>query len=191
MRDRWSLGIGLFFLGLAVLALGVWIPRDIETGVVEVFRRSRTIGDAMVPVVAASGIVLTSLLLIAGSFRSSGQAQAQAGRLTAENLRYLLSLVGILGISLAVMFWLGPALVKFANSIGMASGSYRELRGTAPWKYTGYLGGGTIMLFALISYIEARWSWKMLAVACAITLALALLYDLPFDSLLLPPNGDY
>jgi hypothetical protein len=191
MRDRWSLGTGLFFLLLAAVTLAVWIPRDIETGIVEVFRRSRTIGDALAPVIAASGVAVMSLVLIAGSLSRTESLPATSGRLTAENLRFVGILVAVLVVSLAVMFWTGPLLVKLANSFGLTPGSYRELRGTAPWKYTGYLCGGTLLIFCLVSFIEARLRWLTLAIAVAITLTLALLYDLPFDSLLLPPNGDY
>ena len=68
---------------------------------------------------------------------------------------------------------------------------YRVLRATAPWKYLGFALGGTVMTFGLIALSQHRPSWRLAALAFVATLVIALLYDLPFDNLLLPPNGDF
>ncbi|MGE3246436.1 MAG: hypothetical protein AB7F96_01320 [Beijerinckiaceae bacterium] len=198
MRDRWTFGTGLFFLAFAALTLLVWIPRDIETGVVEVFRRSRTIGDSMAPVVAAVGIALSSIALIAGVYFSrapedgAGAKEPHAApHISAENLRYVALLFALLAASLAAMYWAGPLLAKLVSFATGGSLSYRELKGTVPWKYAGYLTGGTLLCAGLIAYIEQRLNWRIAIIAFAVALVLAIAYDLPFDSLLLPPNGDY
>jgi hypothetical protein len=68
--------------------------------------------------------------------------------------------------------------------------SYRDLRDTLPWKYIGFLLGSTGLITTCIAAIETRFSWRALLIALVATTALMALYDLPFDDLLLPPNGD-
>ena len=64
------------------------------------------------------------------------------------------------------------------------------LADTAPWKYIGFgIGGGT-MIFCMISFVEQRITWRALWVALAAVIGIIVLYDLPFDDVLLPPNGD-
>ena len=69
-------------------------------------------------------------------------------------------------------------------------GEYRLLRDTAPWKYLGFVVGGTFMIFTLMSLADGRLRLMRLAMALLVTVIMALLYDLPFDDLQLPPNGD-
>ena len=88
------------------------------------------------------------------------------------------------------MSWAGPFVVKLAQAMGSDIGSYRELRATRPWKYTGYLSGGFLLVFGLMSYVAGRPSWGLALVALLAVLLMALAYDLPFKNLLLPPNGD-
>ncbi len=47
------------------------------------------------------------------------------------------------------------------------------------------------MVFGLISLVEHRLSWRRAGAALLAVAALIVVYDLPFDDLLLPPNGDY
>jgi len=60
----------------------------------------------------------------------------------------------------------------------------------APWKYLGYLLGGTLLIAGVVAWIERGVRWRSVVLAFGVVLALAMLYDLPFDDLLLPPNGD-
>ena len=69
-------------------------------------------------------------------------------------------------------------------------GDYRPLRDEIPWKYVGFVCGGGLLIFALIALVERRLRPVRLVLAFAFALALALIYDLPFEDLLLPPNGD-
>ena len=46
------------------------------------------------------------------------------------------------------------------------------------------------MIFCMISFVEQRITWRALWVALAAVIGIIVLYDLPFDDVLLPPNGD-
>ena len=67
---------------------------------------------------------------------------------------------------------------------------YRILRDTVPWKYTGFVIGGILLVFSLICFVEERLSWRALLISIGAVVGIILLYDLPFDDVLLPPNGD-
>ncbi len=73
---------------------------------------------------------------------------------------------------------------------GALGEKYRLLRDERPWKYVGFIIGGGGMIFGLMSLAEGRVQNIRLALALAIAAGLALIYDLPFEDLLLPPNGD-
>ena len=173
--DRW---LGLVFLLFAAALAFVWVPLDTETGLAEVVRRRLRPGDALGPTVAAAVIGLGALMVML--------RPGQHGGLTAGHLRWLLLLLAIFAVSFAVMRWAGPLAVEIAGA-----GDYRALRATAPWMYIGYLLGGTLMVFGLHVAVARKAGPLALMVAVLATLALTLLYGLPFDDILLPPNGDF
>ena len=76
-RDPWSLGAAAVFAAFALLTLGAWIPADVESGVVETFRRRIVIGDAMAPTAVAIGMIAAAVLL-AGV--DGSRAPARGGR---------------------------------------------------------------------------------------------------------------
>ncbi|MEL7471329.1 MAG: hypothetical protein AAFN27_22950 [Pseudomonadota bacterium] len=169
-------------LGLVVLAIGLfitfyWAAADSETGLVERVRGRSSIGDALAPTVAGTILILSGLWLCLSAMGER--------RLSLANLTFLASLVCALGVALGLMRWAGPALAELATGA-----DYRPLRDTAPWKYAGFILGGVMMITALIYIVERRWHWSRIVIAVVVTLALALFYDLPFEDLLLPPNGD-
>jgi len=82
--------------------------------------------------------------------------------------------------------WLGPAAVWALTE----DGAYRNLRDTAPWKYVGYVAGGTLLVAGLMALVEGNVTWRGVMIGLLATLALIAVYDLPFEDLLLPPNGD-
>ena len=88
------------------------------------------------------------------------------------------------------MRWTGPLAVWLAGSASDTELSYRALRDTAPWKYIGYLTGGTMLVGGLIALINRCVTWRTIAIGLFVSAALAGIYDLPFEDLLLPPNGD-
>lgn len=191
-RIYWNLALGLIFTAFALLTLLVWIPNDIETGIVEKVRRRVEVGDAMFPVVIATALLIVSALLAitsAWDIRRGG-AEDSDGRLTLANGRHLAWLIAVIAISLALMVWTGPVVVTAFNAFGADLGSYRELRDTVPYKYLGFILGGLFLVVGLITAIEGRPRLNALLTAVGAVAALILLYDLPFDDLLLPPNGD-
>ena len=176
----------------ALVLLMAWIPSDVASGVIEKVRRQVVIGDAMAPTVWSIGIGVLGLLLALTSLLRlrEGASDSPGGGPTWANLRYLLALLATIIGALLVMTHAGPGVVGIAQSLGSDVESYRNLRATRPWKYTGYLAGGFLLVFALMSYTSHRISGRLALIAAAAVLIMALAYDLPFKNLLLPPNGD-
>ena len=171
-------------LGLVALALGLfialyWAGADSETGLVERVRGRNNIGDALAPTVAAV------LLAVAGLWLVLAPGPRADVTLGPASWAFLAALAAVLCGALLLMRWGGPALVE-----ALSGADYRPLRDTFPWKYAGFILGGTTMIAGLIWLVERRWRWSRLALALAVSVALALFYDLPFEDLLLPPNGD-
>lgn len=164
----------------AVLAIAVWIPLDTASGLVETVRRQVRVGDALGPTVAAACILGGGVLLLV-------RGGAGTPPIAPRNMAFLALLLGLFAVSIGLMRWTGPAAVAL---LGGEVETYRNLRDTAPWKYLGFLAGGGVMVFAMIARAERRVSWRAALIAALACLALVALYDLPFDDLLLPPNGD-
>ncbi len=176
-RDR-GLALVALVLGLAVAL--VWVPLDSASGILEQSRRRVSVGDAAAPTLAALFIIIGALLLWIE--RVSDEVSA----LTWRNAVYLLWLTGVLGLALALMWGLGPLAARL-----WGAGEYRLLRDTAPWSQIGFLCGGTAMVAGLVGLVDGRLSGRGLALGLVSTMVLIALYDLPFDDILLPPNGDY
>ena len=85
------------------------------------------------------------------------------------------------------MRWAGPVAVSV---FGPENVDYRTVRDLFPWKYLGFLLGGTALVWCGISLAEKRISARGLVIGLFASLALIALYDLPFDDFVLPPNGD-
>ena len=177
--DRANLILGLGFVIAALLIALLWVPMDSATGLVEKVRRQVLIGDGLAPSVAAG------FLLLGGVLVAFFESEANARRLSLRNWVFLVRLLGILVVAFLVMRWLGPVLAGVMTDEG-----YRPLRDTAPWKYVGFLVGGTGLVAGLIGLVEGRVTWRGVGIGLVAALALIVVYDLPFDDLLLPPNGD-
>lgn len=177
---RANLYLSLGCIGFALVLAFVWAPMDSGTGLIHKVRRQVSIGDALAPTLAALMIGLGGLMV----FRER-HAPDQQG-LTRANLVFVLRFLILLAIGFGLMRYSGPLLVwLFAGDQ-----EYRNLRDTAPWKYVGFFLGGSTLIATLIASTEGRFSWRAVVIAISATLALIALYDLPFDDLLLPPNGD-
>lgn len=173
-----------FFISLGSLTIGclilfIWIPLDVETGLIEKVRSRVVIGDSLAPSLAGSVLLLGGLLLMLQSFRSGGDIE-----LSWSSLKFIVLMLTVLGLSMAMMRWSGPLLAQLFNS------DYRSLRDTVPWKYSGYFIGGNVMIFGLIGLMEHRLRWRILLLSLLAVTIMMLAYDLPFKNLLLPPNGD-
>ena len=190
--ERWTIGVALFFIGASLVTLFVWIPADIETGVIETFRRRTTIGDAMAPTLAAAAVLVISLIMGIGAvLRARKNARPPESGPDRRGLAFL-SLIGIpMVLGLVLMVYTGPLVVEAVNALGGEIGTYRQLKATFPYKYLGYLIGGFVMCFGVIRVVENKVTQSAVWVSGLAVLALILLYDLPFDNILLPPNGDF
>lgn len=178
MKPRASVEIwlALFFLAFATVLVFVWAPLDTGTGIVEKVRRKFVIGDALGPTVAGAVIALGAVLLLLRPKESKS--------LTQQNLFWMLGLLALFAISMTLMRYAGPVAASFTEA------DYRPLRATPPWNYIGFLLGGTVMIGGLTGFASRRFSPWDFVVGFLAALTIALLYDLPFEDLILPPNGD-
>jgi 4-amino-4-deoxy-L-arabinose transferase-like glycosyltransferase len=177
---RANLYLSLGCIGFALLLALVWAPMDSGTGLIHKVRRQVSIGDALAPTLAAVMIGIGGLMVL-----RERHAEDQQG-LTRANLVFVLRFLFMLVVGFALMRYSGPLLVWLFGG----DQEYRNLRDTAPWKYIGFFLGSSALITALIASTEGRFSRRAVVIAVAATLALIALYDLPFDDLLLPPNGD-
>lgn len=164
----------LILLASLALLFG-WIANDIESGVLEKVRRRWTIGDAMLPTIAAYVMAAAGLWLMIKP-KASGDAIAASHAIWRPLL--------VITMSLLIMRYLGPVA---ADLLGL---EYRLIRTQFPWVYLGYVLGGGGMIWALSCWEENRWTWQRLVVSLIIALAIALILDLPLEDIQLPPNGD-
>jgi len=197
MTDRW---LGLMALAIGVVILFVWIPLDVDSGIIEKARRSTVLGDSFAPAVAAALVAMGGCLLL---FERRGRDTADLQEpsqlpiapthsppfvyVQLANLHYLAITLLLLTIAIATMRYTGPLAVAL---IGEDGSSYRLLRDTPPWKYVGFTSGGVLLVTGLITWVERRFRFRFLLIGLAAVLVLIAIYDLPFDDLLLPPNGD-
>lgn len=182
-RDR---KVGVFFTIFALVLMFVWVPRDVDSGLIETVRRQVSIGDALAPSIAGVFLLLGGLGLVL-SGRQAGDMRATTDLVA---LRFSALLFAVYAAGFLVMTHAGPAAVLLSNLLTGAEQEYRLLRDTAPWKYLGFTLGGVIAVGGTISLLEGRLSWRAPGIGLVMVLALIAVYDLPFDDLLLPPNGD-
>jgi len=191
-QHHWSLALGLFFSALSLVTLFIWIPLDIESAVTETLRRRVEIGDAMTPTMVTVGILIVSLWLSVDAIFKLRANRRPGGRniLDRESLTFMRAILLIFVAGFALMLWTGPSIVGLANALGADIGTYRQLRDTVPYKYLGFFVGGFVMVFGFISLVEHRPGWRLAGVSLAAVVFIAAMFDLPFEDLLLPPNGD-
>ena len=176
-----NLILGLVLVAFALGLLWIWIPLDTDSGYIEKVRRQVTIGDAAAPSLAALFLLLGGALLILVERRADDQPA-----LRRHNILFLGAFGGLLVLSLVVMRFAGP----LAAALLAGDTEYRLLRDEVPWKYIGFVLGGTLLIGGGIAMIERRLTLRTVLLALVIAVAIMLVYDLPFDDLLLPPNGD-
>lgn len=195
MQSRyWNMSVAVIFLAFSAFALGWWIPNDVESGVLLEERRSIVIGDAMAPTMTALAMFIVSAALLIGCFLPKPEVRAQEAiersiGISLENFANMAALLAILALSLACMVWAGPLVVSMLQSMGVDLPNYRLLTDTVPYKYIGFILGGFILVFGLISWITGHTSLRGLLTALGAVAVLIFIYDVPFDTLLLPPNG--
>ena len=180
-HSRSNLITGLIFLAFAALVAFVWVPLDVETGLVEKVRRRIMIGDSLAPTLAAFFIGLGGLVLVLFERSEPDQPSVKLA-----NVTFIATQIFILVVGFLIMLYAGPLAVSLFNG----DAEYRLLRDTAPWKYIGYFLGGIFIVAGLISQSEGRMSLRSVVIAVGVVVVLTIIYDVPFEDLLLPPNGD-
>jgi hypothetical protein len=192
MQTRhWNIGLALFFIVASLLTLFIWIPSDIESGVLIKERRSIDVGDALAPTAAAIAVLVTSIALLLSSLLANQNAISSEPPVgvSRSNFASIVTMAVLLIFSLQLMVWIGPLTVKMLQAAGVALPEYRLLTDTVPYKYIGFSIGGFTLVCGLISWIEGHLAWRAALTAIAAVIVLIVIYDVPFDSLLLPPNG--
>lgn len=184
-KSNVNLILGAVTLAFALMVIFVWIPLDTQTGLVEKVRRQVTIGDALAPTIAAGFLVVGGLLLVVTERNAPDQPQVSP-----KDVLFGLCVVLAVTVSVLVMRYAGPAVLGIWNLATGGETEYRLLRDTAPWKYIGFVLGGSLMITTLISMVEGRVRARTVLIALICVAVMAAIYDLPFDDLLLPPNGD-
>nr|WP_228028369.1 hypothetical protein [Donghicola mangrovi] len=173
--------LGVLVTLLAVLALLVWVPNDTVSGFVQSKRGRVSIGDAMAPALAFGLMALSGVLIL-----WEERTAKTPGPSDRRGPTFVAVLLGICVGAFAIMIWAGPlAVAVFATDE-----TYRNLRDAMPWKHIGFAIGGTGLVTALITLVESRFSWFALLIGVATVTVLIGVFDLAFDDLLLPPNGD-
>ena len=182
-----ELWIAAFFLVGGLLAALLWVPFDSETPPIYEFRRQVYIGDALLPMIAAAGAALCAAAHLILSWRRSRAEQFEPpfDLLTGS---FFLAFFLILAASLTLMYWSGPLALALFGEEGVG---YRQMRAAFPWKYLGFTLGGFVMVFGVISLIAGRLTFKDALISLAAVAGLILVFDVPFDTILLPPNGDF
>lgn len=184
-QSRANLYVGLFFLTVALFAIFVWIPLDTETGLVERARSRILIGDALAPTVACGFLLLGGLLLVLFERNKPDQEIISRSQLT-----FITRIVGVITLGVLVMRYAGPALAELVNFFRAEPIEYRLLRATPGWKHFGFVLGGVTLVSSIIAIVEARFTRRAMLTAVIAVLLMIAVFDLPFDDLQLPPNGD-
>ncbi len=171
--------LGLVLVILAGVLLVFWLPFDTDTGLYEIKRRKFVIGDALAPAFAGVLLAVSGILLLIGA------KPDDAARLSRSQVTFLAKIIALIAVSMALMRWTGPLFTAMFDP-----GEYRLLRDTAPWKYLGFALGGVTLVTGLVSLVERRFSRNAVLTGLFAVALIITLYDLPFEDLLLPPNGD-
>ena len=187
---RQDLVFAAIMVVLGLVVLFVWIPNDTDSGMIETFRRQTFIGDAFVPTLAAAALVVCAVVQLVLSLLRREDPTADADGLDAQSPLLLGMIALIVAVSLTLMFWAGPVAVSLLAGGGAEFG-YRQARASFPWMYIGYLLGGFTLVFATTCLLEGRLSVRRVVTSILAVLVLVLIFDVPFDNILLPPNGDW
>ena len=171
--------LAVILLAFAALVLVFWLPADTDTGLYEIKRGKFTIGDALAPAFAGTVMAIAGLLLLFGS------KARDAPKLDTGHVKFLSAMIAIVLAGMVLMRWAGPAATML-----FADDDYRLLRDTVPWKYLGFASGGFVIVAGASSVVEGRFSRGAALAGIVAVLFIIALYDLPFEDLLLPPNGD-
>ncbi len=171
------------FLGILCLLFGgllilVWAPLDSGNWYVVQVRGKYSIGDSMAPAFAGAIFLVSGLMMLFGPQNDDEPAPDRS------DVTFIFGILATIVVGLVIMRFGGPAA---AAVLGL---EYRPLRDSVPWKFLGFGLGGFYMVATLVAFVEGRLTWRAMATGIGAVLLIIVLYDLPFEDLLLPPNGD-
>ncbi len=184
-HSRSNLYIGLSLGIAALIAIFIWIPLDTETGLTERARRRILIGDALAPTIACGFIVVGALLLVLRERTAAAQPV-----IARSHVVFITRIMAVTVLGVLVMRYTGPALAELTNLFRAEPIEYRLLRATPGWKHVGFVLGGVITVAGMIAIVEQKLTRRAVLTALAAVLVMIGVFDLPFEDLLLPPNGD-
>ena len=184
-KSKSNLYLGGGFILFAIILVAIWIPLDTDSGIVVKSRGRFNIGDALAPNVAAFFLLVGGLLLTVFERSASDQPA-----MTKNKLVFILRVMAVVIISLLIMRYTGPLLAEIVNLFRTEPIEYRLLRATPGWKHIGFVIGGTMLVTGVISVVERRFSRRALVTGILAVTVLIAVFDLPFEDLQLPPNGD-
>lgn len=107
-----------------------------------------------------------------------------------SRLEFAASLTLVIIVSFTIMRFAGPVTVEITNLFRAEPAEYRLLRATTEWKHIGFILAGTFMISGLIAIVERKLTRRAIVTGVVAVVVLIAAFDLPFDDLLLPPNGD-
>lgn len=192
-EGRWNLWFGLGTLVFAGLCLTVWFPRDIGSGFLQQNLTGRTVpGDAFFPVLLVGLMIPLALLLVLSQLRGGTPRGGEAvGRVSADNLLFLLRATLLVAAGLAVISWTGPLLVWLTNLAGLTAHSgYRAVSATFPYDVSGFFVGGTLLSAGFIHTARHTLRPRDVLIAALTTALLILIFDGLLENIQLPPNAD-
>jgi len=183
--SRSNLILGLVCVAFALGVALIWVPLDTHTGIIERVRGRYSIGDALAPTVATMFILLGGVWLALFERRARSQSVIDG-----DQLRFISAMTGVVVLGVLIMRYTGPALIELINQFRSDPLEYRLLRNTPGWRHVGFLLGGVFMVTGMVSIVEHGVSRRAVVTGLVATLLLIVVFDLPFEDLLLPPNGD-
>ncbi|SCZ62179.1 hypothetical protein SAMN04488118_104346 [Epibacterium ulvae] len=175
----------------ALVCVLFWLPRDTETAMIEVFRRQISMGDAFVPIVAGTLMGICAAIHLVMTALRKDLYDTESAPVDSAAMAFLIQLTLVVALSLAVMFWAGPLAVELFVVSGSEDITYRQMRATYPYKLIGFVLGGFALVFGLSALIEGQIRASRAILALITVAILVAIFDLPLDSVLLPPNGDW
>lgn len=176
--------LGAAAVAVALLLWLVVIPAGAPGELIEVVRRRARIGDAAMPALAALFIALGGGVLV---FERGGPPILR----TVPVWPTLFAAV-VAAASLAFLY-VGDALVALMRNVRPDLAEFRSLRTTLPWAWAPFVIGGAIVVAPLVIASEGlhvrRWL-AAFAYGAVVALAIAAFLTLPFEDVLIPPQGD-
>lgn len=190
----WNLWLGIGTLAFTFVSVVFWFPNDIGSGFLQKSLTGKVIpGDAFFPVLLMGLMAPLGVLLIVTYFRAGRSAPGEkVGRISLDNLTYLLRAAVILVLGILLMNWTGPALVWLTNCLGMTDLSgYRAVSGSFPFDVSGFFVGGTLITCGFIHTTRHELTLRHVLIAMLSTVALIVLFDGLLTNVQLPPNADF